>query len=131
MLSITPIYGSLLVLIIVMLAYRVTTFRQKEKIGLGEDTGSGAMRCAVRAHGNAVENIPVGIILLLILELNYLTPWLLHVFGLMLVISRVAHAWGISASRGPSKARFYGTLFTWLALILMLTVNLLIIMTRA
>jgi len=131
MLSITPIYGSLLVLIVVMLAYRVTKFRQKEKIGLGEDKGSMAMRCAVRAHGNAVENIPVGIVLLLVLELNYLTSWMLHVFGLMLVISRVAHAWGISASRGPSKARFYGTLFTWLALTLMIAVNLLIIITRA
>ena len=131
MLSITPIYGSLLALLVVMLAYRVTRFRQKEKIGLGDDLGSNAMKCAVRAHGNAVENIPVSIILLLILELNYLTPWMLHVFGLMLVMSRVAHAWGVSASRGPSKARFYGTLFTWLALTLMIAVNLLIIITRA
>ncbi|MFT5717962.1 MAG: putative membrane protein YecN with MAPEG domain [Oleiphilaceae bacterium] len=130
MLSITPIYGSLLALIIVLLAYRVTTFRQKEKIGLGDDLGSTAMKCAVRAHGNAVENIPIGVVLLLILELNYLTPWLLHVFGVMLVLSRISHACGISAGCGPSKARFYGTLFTWLALVLMIAVNLLIIITR-
>ena len=130
MLLITPIYGSLLALIIILLAYRVTKFRQKEKIGLGEELGSNAMKCAVRAHGNAVENIPVGIVLLLILELNYLTPWLLHVFGVMLVISRLMHAWGISVSRGPSKARFYGTLFTWLTLMLMIMVNLLVIFTR-
>jgi len=131
MLSITPIYGSLLALIVVILAYRVTIFRQKEKIGLGDELGSSAMKGAVRAHGNAVENIPVGMVLLLILELNSLTPWLLHFFGLMLVISRVMHAWGISASSGSSKARFYGTLFTWLTLILMIIVNLLLIFTRA
>ena len=89
------------------------------------------MKCAVRAHGNAVENIPVGIILLLILELNYLTPWLLHFFGLILVISRVMYAWGVSASCGPSKARFYGALFAWFILILMIVVNLLLIFTRA
>jgi len=130
MLSITPIYGSLLALIVIFLAYRVTKFRRKEKIGLGDDLGSNAMKCAVRAHGNAVENIPVGIVLLLILELNYLTPWLLHIFGITLFIGRVVHAWGISASRGPSRARFYGTLFTWLTLILMIIVNLLVIFTR-
>lgn len=131
MLSITPVYGSLLALIIVMLAYRVTMFRRSESIGLGDELASKAMKCAIRAHGNAVENIPVGIVLLLILELNYLTPWLLHVFGSLLILSRGLHAWGLSASSGPSKARFYGTLFTWLTLILMIVVNLLIIITRA
>jgi uncharacterized membrane protein YecN with MAPEG domain len=130
MLSITPIYGSLLALIVVLLAYRVTTFRQKEKIGLGDEDCSNAMKCAIRAHGNAVENIPIGIILLLISELNYLTPWMLHLFGLVLILSRLSHAWGMSNNGGASKARIYGTLFTWLVLILMIVVNLLIIMTR-
>jgi uncharacterized membrane protein YecN with MAPEG domain len=89
------------------------------------------MKCAVRAHGNAVENIPVAVILLLILELNSLVPWLLHAFGSVLLISRILHAWGISSNSGSSKARFYGTLFTWLTLILMVVVNLLIVFTRA
>ena len=114
-----------------LLAYRVTLFRQKEKIALGESSGSKAMKCAVRAHGNAVENIPVAFLLLLISELNSLTPWLLHTFGLMLLVGRVIHAWGISLSRGASKGRFYGTLFTWLALVLMVVVYLLIVFTRA
>ncbi|MFT7185100.1 MAG: putative membrane protein YecN with MAPEG domain [Pseudohongiellaceae bacterium] len=131
MLSITPVYGSLLALIVVILAYRVTIFRRNENIGLGDELGSNAMKRAVRAHGNAVENIPIGAVLLLILELNYLTPWLLHFFGSMLIISRVIHAWGISANSGRSKARFYGTLFTWLTLISMIVINLLIIITRA
>ena len=130
MLTISPIYGSLLALIIIVLAYRVTQFRQKENIGLGDDSASGLMKCAVRAHGNAIENIPVAIILLLILELNYLTPWLLHTFGTILVISRVLHAWGISVNAGSSKARFYGTLFTWLTLALMVVVNIVIVATR-
>jgi uncharacterized membrane protein YecN with MAPEG domain len=131
MLSITPVYGSLLALIVVILAYRVTIFRRNENIGLGDELGSNAMKRAVRAHGNAVENIPIGAVLLLILELNYLTPWLLHFFGSMLIISRVIHAWGISANSGRSKVRFYGTLFTWLTLISMIVINLLIIITRA
>ncbi|KZY33970.1 MULTISPECIES: MAPEG family protein [unclassified Oleiphilus] len=130
MLFISPLYASLLVILIVFLAYRVTTFRRDEGISIGDDTGSKAMKSAVRAHANAVENIPVGIALLLMLELNHLTPWLIHVFGLTLLLSRIAHAYGLSKKNGPTKGRFYGTLFTWLCLLAMAVVNILILVTR-
>lgn len=130
MLFISPIYASLLVALIVFLAYRVTTFRRGEGISLGDETGSKAMKSAVRAHGNAVENIPVGILLLVILELNHLNPLLLHAFGLVFVVSRIAHAYGLSKRNGPTKGRFYGTVFSWLCLLAMVVVNLLIIVMR-
>jgi len=130
MLSISPIYSSLLIALIVFLAYRVTTFRQGEGIALGDASASNAMKRSVRAHANAIENIPVSLILLLMLELNQLTPWLLHCFGLVLLFSRLVHAWGLSHKTGPSKGRFYGTLFTWLCLACMLVVNVLLVLTR-
>ena len=130
MLFISPFYASLLVALIVFLAYRVTTFRRGEGISLGDESGSKAMKSAVRAHANAVENIPAGIVLLVILELNHLMPWLIHVFGITLLASRIAHAYGLSKKNGPSKGRFYGTLFTWLCLLSMVLVNLLILVTR-
>ena len=130
MLFISPFYASLLVALIVFLAYRVTTFRRGEGISLGDESGSKAMKSAVRAHANAVENIPAGIVLLVILELNHLMPWLIHVFGITLLASRIAHAYGLSKKNGPSKGRFYGTLFTWLCLLSMVFVNLLILVTR-
>ncbi|KZY79952.1 hypothetical protein A3740_26420 [Oleiphilus sp. HI0068] len=64
------------------------------------------------------------------LELNHLTPWLIHVFGLTLLLSRIAHAYGLSKKNGPTKGRFYGTLFTWLCLLAMAVVNILILVTR-
>tara|TARA_R110002167_G_scaffold73502_6_gene206040 strand:+ start:370 stop:765 length:396 start_codon:yes stop_codon:yes gene_type:complete len=131
MLSVSPIYISLLALLIVVLAYRVTTFRRAESISLGEDSGSKAMKSAIRAHGNAVENIPIAALLLLMLELNSLNPMLLHVFGLVLVISRAAHAWGLSKRNGPTLGRFYGTLFTWLSILVMLILNMVILITRS
>jgi uncharacterized membrane protein YecN with MAPEG domain len=130
MLRFAPVYGGLLVLLVIFLAYRVTTFRQGEKIFLGDDKGSNDMKGAVRAHGNAVENIPLGIALLLMLELNQLTPWLLHVFGASFFVARLLHAWGLSSKNGPSFGRFYGTLLTWLALIGMAVVNILVVLTR-
>ena len=130
MLFVSPIYASILVGLIVFLAYRVTTFRRSEGIALGDDKGSKAMRSAVRAHANAVENIPAALVLLVILELNHLNPIVTHAFGIVLVLSRFAHAWGLSKKNGPSKGRFYGTVFTWLCMIVMVIVNLVIMFTR-
>ncbi len=130
MLSVSPIYVSLLALLIIFLAYRVTTFRRGEKISLGEENSSKAMKSAIRAHANAVENIPVAALLLLMLELNSLHPVFLHIFGLIVVLSRLAHAWGLSKHNGPSTGRYYGTLFTWLCIVVMLVINVVIVITR-
>jgi len=130
MLVITPIYGSLLVGLILFLAYRVTMFRRSEGVPLGDDTGSKAMKSAVRAHANAIENIPAALLLLLMLELNHLTPWLLHVSGITLLVARILHAWGLSHRSGPSTGRFYGTALTWIVMAAMAVLNLLIVLTR-
>jgi uncharacterized membrane protein YecN with MAPEG domain len=123
-LAVSPIYISLLAFLIIFLAYRVTTFRRGEKIPLGDEAGSKAMKCAVRAHANAVENVPLALLMLVALELNSLNPLLLHIFGSILLISRVAHAWGLTRRIGPSIGRFYGTLFTWLTMVIMAVLNI-------
>lgn len=131
MLTISPIYASILISLVIFLAYRVTTFRQKEVVDIGVNGCSEAMMRAYRAHGNAIENIPLALILLVIMELNHLAPWLLHVFGLVLVLSRLAHAWGLSRDNGASKGRFYGTLFSWLCVLVMAIVNVLVVFIRS
>ena len=130
MLLVSPIYVSLLALLIIFLAYRVTTFRRSEQISLGEEKSSKAMKSAIRAHANAVENIPIAALLLLMLELNSLNPILLHIFGSIVVLSRLGHAWGLSKYNGPSTGRYYGTLFTWLCIVVMLVINVVVIITR-
>lgn len=130
MLSISPFYISLLAVLIIVLAYRVTTFRRGEKISIGEVNGSKAMISAIRAHGNAIESIPIAALLLVMLELNSLNPILLHAFGIVLVVSRFAHAWGLSKRNGPTPGRFYGTLFTWLCIVVMAIINILVLVTR-
>lgn len=131
MLSVSAIYISLLASLIIVLAYRVTTFRQNEKIPLGDDNCSKAMNSALRAHANAVENIPIACLLLAALELNSLNPILIHIFGLVLLLSRLAHAWGLSRKNGPSPGRFYGTLFTWLTMAAMVVVNIWVVIISA
>lgn len=130
MLTYTPVYASLLVALILVLAYRVVTFRRGEGIPLGDEKGSKAMKSAVRAHANAIENIPIALILLALLELNHLNIWILNGFGVVLLASRILHAWGLTHANGPSFGRFYGTLLTWLCMAGMVVVNLLIVLTR-
>lgn len=126
----TPIYAGLLAVLVLFLGYRVTLFRREEGIAYGDQKASKAMQGAIRAHTNAIENIPIGLLLLLMLELNHLTPWLLHVFGLTLLLSRAMHAWGISRRLGASTGRFYGTALTWLCVALMAATNIVVILSR-
>lgn len=130
MLLVSPIYISLLAILIIYLAYRVTTFRRSENISLGDDNGSKEMKRAVRAHGNAVENIPAACILLILLELNSLNPLLLNIFGLLFLLSRIAHAWGLSIKNGPSFGRFYGTLVSWLTVLTMAFLNIYLVFIK-
>jgi uncharacterized membrane protein YecN with MAPEG domain len=103
---------------VVFLGLRVVQFRFRNRIGLG-DGGDPTLQRRVRVHANAVENLPLALLLLGGMELNGYSPALVHGFGATLFVSRVAHAWGLSHSGGTSKGRFLGTLFTWTLMLAM------------
>lgn len=113
---VTPIYTALAILLILVLAARVVQSRRSEKIGLG-DGNSPQLQRRVRAHANAVENLPIALIGLLLLELSGFHGWILHLLGAVLITSRVLHALGLSKRSGVSFGRFWGTLGTWLVLL--------------
>ncbi len=115
---VTSLYAALLALLVVFLALRVVAVRRHAKVGLGIGSGGG-LEQRVRVHGNAVENIPIALILLLLLELGGLGALWLHLLGASLLTARLLHAWGLSTRRGTSFGRFTGTLGTWLVIIAM------------
>lgn len=120
---ITALYAALSALLIVVLAIRVTLYRRSSRIGIG-DNGDHALAKRIRAHANAVELIPVALILLLVCELLAIAPLWLHVFGIALVLGRILHAWGLSASGGVTFGRGSGYLLTVLSIIVMAAVLL-------
>lgn len=63
MLPITALYASLLAALVMVLAALVVAIRKGAKIGLG-DAGNQALQVRIRAHANALENIPLALILL-------------------------------------------------------------------
>jgi len=115
---ITMLYAGLCAILVVMLGLRVVQFRFRHKIGIGDGGNPDLMR-RVRAHANAIENLPLALLLLGGMELNGYPSGLIHGFGATLFVSRAAHAWGLSHSSGTSRGRFLGTLFTWLLMLAM------------
>jgi uncharacterized membrane protein YecN with MAPEG domain len=115
---ITLFYAGLCTILVIVLALRVVHWRFTHKIGLGHGEDRKLER-RIRVHANAVENLPLALILLGGMELNGYDDRIIHAFGATLLLSRMAHAWGLSRNPGTSKGRFLGTLFTFLLMLAM------------
>ena len=110
------IYIALLALGLIPLAFRVMGIRRRQRIGIG-DGGNRDLAQAVRVHANYAENAPFGLALLLALPLAASPAWSVHLVGLCFVISRAAHAFGLSQTIGSSVGRVAGMVLTFAALI--------------
>lgn len=122
MLIITGLYASLLTLIILWLCYQVVAFRRSQRVEIGDGGNEIGIR-HIRAQQNAVEYIPVTLILMAVYELNNGNMYLLHGLGIALVIGRLLHPMGFVAKKGVSFGRFYGTALTWLVMLLLAGLN--------
>jgi len=123
MLTITSLYASLLALIIIWLCYKVVVFRRLKGVDIG-DGGDHRGSRHIRAQQNAVEYIPLTLILFAAYELNNGNHLLLHGIGIALVFARLIHPMGFVSKQGISFGRFYGTLITWLAILLLAGLNI-------
>lgn len=110
---VTAIYAALGAILLLILAANVSRNRRQHGVSLGA-AGNRQVELAMRVHANAVEYLLIGLLLLLLLELNGAGRTVLHSFGAGLLIARCFHAWGFSHHHGLSFGRFYGILATWL-----------------
>ena len=110
-LPVTGFYASLLALLVIVLLLTVVRKRFRHRVGVGHG-GHGDLQLAIRAHANAIETIPLALILLAAFEANAAPLLSLHIFGGVLLIGRLLHAWGLSHHGGVSFYRFWGTICT-------------------
>ena len=115
---ITLLVASLHVLLYVVLSLRVVLHRKARRIGIGSG-GDEVLSRKMRVHGNFSEYVPLGLLLLALLELSGLAPALLWTFGVALLVARVLHAVGLGGSAGVSPGRFLGALLTFVVLLAM------------
>ena len=85
----------------IWLAARVSRLRRLLKIGVG-DGGNEALLRRIRAHGNYVENMPLFLILIGLIELAGGDRRILWAVGIAFILARIAHAFGMD---GPTRLR--------------------------
>lgn len=119
---ITSIYASLAALLIVRLSLSVIKLRRKNRVSVG-DGGNEQLQLAIRTHANAVEYIPITLLLLLMLELNGAPTILIHVLGGTLLVGRILHSMGLPEK--DFKKRVLGMQITIYLLIGLAILNIL------
>ena len=113
-LEVVALYAGVNILLLLVLGYLVTQARRTHKIVLGD----GGHDATIRAHANAAEYIPAGLVGLLILSLfNGLPMWLLHAAGISLTLGRILHAFGLHAGK-LNFGRMGGMVLTFLSYLL-------------
>ncbi len=114
-LEIAALYAGVNILILLVLAVLVVSGRRKHKITLG-DGGNEVFSRAVRAHANAAEYIPAGLVGITLLALfDPATPiWLLHAAGISLTLGRILHGYGLHTGT-LNFGRMGGMVLTWLS----------------
>jgi uncharacterized protein len=117
-LEIAALYAGVNILILLVLAVLVVAGRRKHKITLG-DGGNSDFNRAVRAHANAAEYIPAGLVGIVVLALmEPASPlWLLHAAGISLTAGRILHGVGLHAGT-LNFGRMFGMILTWLSYLL-------------
>ena len=126
---ITLFYAGSLTLLAIVLATLTGRRRIKSEInlGLGEDFG---MLQISRAHGNLLENAFFFLILSFALEMiAQVSSITIMILGDVFLISRIAHAYGITRPEAKSVFRFLGTTGTMIVLIIQTIMALVISIT--
>lgn len=126
---ITAFTAAILSTLLVILGFRVAMCRRSAKIGTG-DRGDKQLILRHAAHQNAVDNIPLALILLGLLEYQQAAPTLLLSLAVLLILARLAHAWGMSRHGGHSGGRFYGIVATWSVILILAGANAVMAATR-
>ena len=109
------LYAGLLGLMFLALSLYVISRRWKHKIAMGDGENK-EMRQAIRCHANFAEYVPMMLVLLFLSEFEGAPDWLIHIFGICLIVGRSLHFIGLSKHTGTSRGRFFGMILTFTSL---------------
>jgi uncharacterized membrane protein YecN with MAPEG domain len=124
--SVTPLYALLLSVILLVLWMRVTSKRAANKQSIG-DGGDLELQLRVRQHGNCSEWSSFILILMILAEGMRAPSVYLHVSGVLFIIGRLAHPFGLKVETAAHPLRYVGNgtnILAALNLMVCLAVNL-------
>jgi len=115
------LYAVIVVFLIGQLSLKVIKLRQLHHITIG-DGGNADLQRAISAQLNAVEYLPIGLILLAALEMNVSSILFVHAGGIALLVGRVLHARGMLSD--SMQLRVLGMHITFYTLIGLAVLNM-------
>ncbi len=118
---VTALYAAILAALMIWLSIQVIKQRRKAQVKYA-DGGVDALTIARSAQGNAVDYIPVTLILMAMVEYNGASLWMIHACGIVFVLGRILHAKGILADR--LKGRISGMKMTFLVMAVLIVLNI-------
>jgi hypothetical protein len=121
--AVTALYAGILSFIMVALAINVTIHRARLRVPMGDGSNPVMLRM-IRLHGNAVEYLPLALVLMAIYELNGGAHVLLHIAGIVLILGRVLQTWNMWSTPIAGFGRIAGQSSTWLTIAALALLNL-------
>ncbi|MFA0567648.1 MAG: MAPEG family protein [Vibrio gallaecicus] len=118
---VTALYASLLTVLMIWLAFEVIKQRKLNQIAHA-DGGIESLQIARSAQSNAMDYIPITVILMGLLEMNGANVWFIHTTGLVFIIGRIIHAKGILGR--SLTGRKQGMIMTLLSMVSLIVLNL-------
>ncbi len=104
---ITALWAALLTIVLVALGFHVGAARSRAGISIlhGDDM---RLATAIRRHQNFLENVPIALLLMALIELNGGPSMLLNALGALLLLSRIAHPFGLHHEKMQNPLRAVG-----------------------
>jgi len=127
-LPITSLTAFLAGIIILLLTIKVIRIRRRDGVVLG-DNNDRALSKAIRGHANAVEQLPIALILMGLAEVQGGSNALLWLCAAMLIVGRLMHGIYFAHHGTPWQLRMFGMGLTLIAQIGLLAALLLTLIT--
>ncbi|MGI9356731.1 MAG: MAPEG family protein [Rhizobiaceae bacterium] len=122
-LPITAPYIALLAIYAIVFGAMVSIHRAKTGVSLayGDDM---TLLEKIRRHGNFAETVPLALLLMIAAELQGANGFWLHISGILLLVSRLIHPFGINHTKANAVARGIGSAGTTLAMLICIIIIL-------
>jgi uncharacterized protein len=118
--EVTPLYALPAAAIYLALWFRVSAVRSATGVSFG-DGGNTLLLQRIRQHGNCAEWTSIILILMILAEGMQAPALYLHISGVLLLIGRIAHPFGLKTDTAGHPLRYVGNGTNILA-----TVNLMV-----
>lgn len=123
----SAIYASIGAFIIVWLSLNVIKVRTSTHILLG-DGDNEQLKTAIAAQFNAIEYIPIALLLLFVLDYNNANLIIVHALAIVFFTGRIIHAKGLLS--GKLNARILGMQITIWSIIALAVINILYLLYK-